>query len=198
MARQFDSVSRVFCGLFILLVFALFSKPLLTLSLLYFRYAWVHGYFEMWTPVPPSVQHIDGFIRVRIYPWCIGRFSSFTHALMDSIWIGDIMIVLILRFNIVQDRNSLIYWRWVYDTFEPTIQCSILFNVLPVFIQGRGADTLHTTGKGRFEDIRCIERAGWLRPTIVLDFIYKKRSHRVIFQVHSLWFSCVLRTAPVF
>ena len=56
---------------------------------------------------------------------------------------------------------------------EPALQCRILFDVLPVFLEGGGADDLHLSpGQGRLENVGGVHGAfGIPRPHQIVHFV---------------------------
>ena len=70
-----------------------------------------------------------------------------------------LMVLLVLRYDALQDRIALLFTRFIdRHRLETTFERCILFDVPPVLIEGRRTDDLElTTGQGRLQDIRRIE-----------------------------------------
>ena len=69
------------------------------------------------------------------------------------------MVLLILRDDTFQDRIALFFTRLI-DRYrlETPLECRILFDMLPVLVEGRRTDDLELpTGQGRLQDIGRIE-----------------------------------------
>ena len=69
-------------------------------------------------------------------------------------------MVFVFLSNVVKNLEGLFRrWRIHHDFLESSIQSPVLFDKLPVFIQGRGPDALNLpTGQGRLEHIAGIQR----------------------------------------
>ena len=68
---------------------------------------------------------------------------------------------LVLFLQATQDSNGIFHTRLTYhDRLETTFQSSILFDVLAVFIQRGGTDSMQfATSQGRLEHVACIHGA---------------------------------------
>src|SRR5579864_4294089 len=88
------------------------------------------------------IEYIDGFIwQEAVRNVTVGKLYGLLDRLLGIMYA---MVLLVLRFDIIEDRDRLIDGRGIDDNLlEAAIERAILFDVLTVFIKRCGTDALN-------------------------------------------------------
>ena len=99
---------------------------------------------------PSFVQCINGFVREITVTYV--TVCQFDTRLQCIIGIGDIMVILVPTFYIIEDLQSLLgSCRLDHNLLETAFQSTIFFYIFPIFIECCSTDTLNLSPrKSRF------------------------------------------------
>ena len=106
------------------------------------------------------VQGINGFVgQAAVGHIPVGESDTGAQRLLR---VAHIVMFLVTVLDILKDLNGLLDGRgFNHDLLETTLQGSVLFDALLVFINGRGTDALHfATRQRRFQHISRIHGSG--------------------------------------
>ena len=121
------------------------------------------------------IHQVNRFIRqetVCDIPFCQSCTQPY-----HCIWNVHTVVLFIILFNAVQNLNGIFYCRFFNGNWlETPFQCSIFFNILPIFFKRGCTDYLHfATGQRWLQDVRSIHRPlGVACSNQVVQFINKE------------------------
>ncbi len=147
----------------------------------------------------PSLVHgIYRLVRQRLVgDVAIGQTDA---CLYGVVTIGHIVETLVIRLQILQNRNGLLNVCRLHDNFlEPSVKGSVLLHDLGELVHGRCADALElASGQGRFKDVGGIQTS--LRTASTdnrVKFVYEQDDVRICARLLYDGFQAFLEIATV-
>ena len=145
------------------------------------------------------VEGVDGLVgKVTVRHVAVGELDAGVDGFGS---IGHRVVLLVFRLDVVEDFHGLFRRGGIdEDLLETTFQSAVLFDVLPVFVEGGGADALQlASGQGRLEHVGGVKRpVGVAGPDKRMDLVDEQDDVRVLLQLVEDGLDALLELSAVF